>query len=60
MKVRAYNILWDTDGDESVKLPHETTIDIDLESDVFMETADYLSDVYGYGVIAIGDVKIVN
>lgn len=60
MKVHASNILWDTDGDESVKLPHETTIDVDLESDVFMETADYLSDKYGFCVIAIGDVKIVN
>ena len=53
MKVRASNILWDTDGDESVKLPHETIIDIDNDSDMNMETADYLSDKYGYCVIAL-------
>lgn len=53
MKVRASNILWDTDGDESVKLPHETIIDIDDDSDMNMETADYLSDKYGYCVIAL-------
>lgn len=53
MRVRASNILWDTDGDESVKLPHETIIDIDDDSDMNMETADYLSDKYGYCVIAL-------
>ena len=53
MRVRASNILWDTDGDESVKLPHETIIDIDNDSDMNMETADYLSDKYGYCVIAL-------
>ena len=57
MRVRASNILWDTDGDESVKLPHETIIDIDDDSDMNMETADYLSDKYGYCVIAL-DVKL--
>ena len=57
MRVRASNILWDTDGDESVKLPHETIIDIDNDSDMNMETADYLSDKYGYCVIAL-DVKL--
>ena len=53
MRVHASNILWDTDGDESVKLPHETIIDIDNDSDMNMETADYLSDKYGYCVIAL-------
>ena len=57
MRVCASNILWDTDGDESVKLPHETIIDIDDDSDMYMETADYLSDKYGYCVIAL-DVKL--
>ena len=57
MRVRASNILWDTDGDESVKLPHETIIDIDDDCDMYMETADYLSDKYGYCVIAL-DVKL--
>lgn len=57
MKIRASNILWDTDGDETITLPHETTIDIDIDSDMFMETADYLSDTYGYCVIAL-DIQI--
>jgi len=52
MKVHVKHILWDTDGSDIPKLPHTVTIDIDIVSDINIETADYLSDEYGYDVIA--------
>ncbi len=53
MKVHAKHILWDTDGEDIPNLPHETTIDIDNDADINMETADALSDKYGFCVIAL-------
>ena len=51
MKVRAYNIIWDTDG-ETVDLPDDVIIDLDDDADPSLEGADYLSDNYGWCVIS--------
>lgn len=51
MQVYVNNIKWDTDG-EDVNLPNEITIDIDDDADPQYEIADYLSDEYGWCVIA--------
>jgi hypothetical protein len=50
MKVRAYDIVWDTDGLKASHLPTDVTIDMDLDSDPYLETADALSDHYGFCV----------
>jgi hypothetical protein len=49
MKVRFYNIEWDTDG-ENVDLPNEVTLDVDNDLDVANEGADALSDKYDFCV----------
>ena len=51
MKVRAYNIIWDTDG-ETVDLPDDVIIDLDDDADPSLEGADYLSDNYDWCVIS--------
>lgn len=57
MKVHAKNILWDTDGEDIPNLPHETMIDIADDADINLETADALSDKYGFCVFAL-DVEL--
>lgn len=58
MKVRASNILWDLDGDDvDVDLPNEVIIDIQGE-DHNEATLDYLSDKYGFCVIALNVEKV--
>lgn len=49
MKVRFYNIVWDTDG-ESVSLPTEVTLEVEADINVEYDGADVLSDKYGYCV----------
>jgi hypothetical protein len=52
MKVRFFNIVWDTDDDQ-VDLPDDVTLDTDLEDneDVQYRGADVLSDTYGWCVV---------
>ena len=50
MKVRFFNIDWDTDG-EKVDLPLEVIIpDVETDVDIENEGADILSDKYGWCV----------
>ena len=52
MKVRAFNIKYDTDG-AKVKLPKSIIIDMDVEdpSEIDLEIADYISDITGWCVL---------
>ena len=50
MRVRAYDIVWDTDGLKASHLPTEAVIAMDDDCDPHMETADALSDHYGFCV----------
>jgi hypothetical protein len=63
MKIRCYDIKWDTDGEDvdlpSVDLPSEVFVDIntddedaDLETLVNEQGADALSDLYGWCVLS--------
>lgn len=48
MKIEAYNIKWDTDG-EDVSLPKSVVINVpDDEEDIADYVSDYLSDEYGF------------
>ena len=49
MKVKAFDIDWDTDGEE-VDLPNDTIIDVDVEDDddVSERVCDALSDKFGF------------
>lgn len=49
MKVRFFNIVWDTDG-EAVELPVEVEMQCDPDLDVAEDGADVLSDTYGWCV----------
>lgn len=52
MKIKIYNIDWDTDG-EDIDLPTEETFEIDddyLMDNIAEEMDDYLSEKYGYCV----------
>lgn len=54
MKVRASNILWELDGDVvDVDLPNDIVIEISDDGDFRLNTVDYLSDHYGFCVIAL-------
>jgi len=50
MKVRFFNIVWDTDGEE-VDLPVEVEMVCDPDLDLDEEGADVLSDKYGFCVV---------
>ena len=47
MKLRCYDIEWDTDDDE-VDLPDEVVIEVDDDHDIMGSTDDVLSDHYGW------------
>jgi hypothetical protein len=49
MKVRFYDIDWDTDG-YAVDLPSETTLEVDDDLELSTQGADVLSDKYGWCV----------
>ena len=52
MKIKIYNIDWDTDG-EDIDLPAEETFEIDddyIMDNIEEEMNDYLSEKYGYCV----------
>lgn len=49
MKVRFYDIVWDTDGLD-VSLTTEVTLDVDDDLCVETEGADVLSDTFGWCV----------
>ncbi len=49
MKVRFFDIDWDTD-DKVVDLPSETIMEVDDNIDLENESADVLSDKYGWCV----------
>lgn len=63
MKVRAHNIIWDFEDnfDDDVSppdLPTEVEIELDDDQDPFMETADALSDTYGWCVSSL-DIEVI-
>jgi len=51
MKVRFFNIVWDTDG-EAVDLPVEVEMVVEADLDVAEDGADVLSDTYGFCVFS--------
>jgi hypothetical protein len=54
MKIHASNILWDLDGDDvDVDLPNEIEIEISDGGDFNEKTVDYLTDQYGFTIIAL-------
>ena len=57
MKIRAYDIDWDTDGEDpnALDLPREVVIDLDAEGieDPDQQVADWLSDRYGWCINGI-------
>ena len=55
MKIRCFEIKWDTTDDEhpdgqEVSLPSEVVLDVADDFDIEQETADRLSDDYGWCV----------
>lgn len=46
-KYRAYNINWDTDG-EDVELPDEVMFEMDDDEDPSIDGANVISDMYGW------------
>lgn len=53
MKIKCYNIEWDTDGDKKIlkKLPKEVIVnleDYDDEMDLDEQLADIISDEFGF------------
>jgi hypothetical protein len=52
MKIKFFNIDWDTDGvrPKSCGLPSEITIDVPSDCNVEYEGADILSDKFGFCV----------
>lgn len=61
INVKANGIVWDTDGDDSARLPSSATITVDRELFADDETAvaDALSDRFGFAVVSIKSTKIV-
>jgi len=53
MKVQAYNIVWDTDGRKVKHLPDDVVMEMDDDADIHEETADALSDHYGFCVVSL-------
>jgi hypothetical protein len=47
MRVRFFNIVWDTDG-QHVDLPQEAVLDVPEGTDPEEEGANFLSDAYGW------------
>lgn len=52
MKVRFFDIVWDTDG-ESVDLPESVVLVVPDDTDLESEAADLLSDGYGWCVCSV-------
>lgn len=51
MKIRAFNIKYDTDG-QKIKLPKEIVFDVEPDFDVDEELADLISDETGFCVFS--------
>ena len=49
MKIRLYNIDWDTDG-EDIDLPQDVIREVENDFDIINDGADLLSDEYGWCV----------
>ena len=49
MKVRAFNIDWDTDG-KKIDLPDECVVELDDDQDPHEDLAEVLSEKYGWCV----------
>ena len=49
MRVRFFDISWDTDG-EDVDLPTDVTLEVDEDIDLDTQGADELSDEFGWCV----------
>lgn len=60
MKIKFFNINWDTDymNPKRLGLPSEITIDVSEDFDPEMEGADLLSDKYGFCVFGFEFEKI--
>jgi hypothetical protein len=52
MKVKFYDIEWDTDGDDDIDLPEVVVMDVEEDTDIPYRGADLLSDEYGFCVYA--------
>ncbi len=50
MKVRFFNIYWDTDGEYIKSLPQEINLEVSSMCDIDNEGADILSDKFGFCV----------
>lgn len=59
MKAKFYNIMWDTDG-EPVDLPTKVVLDIPKGTDLALDGADILSDLYGFCVEAFSYTMLEN
>jgi len=53
MKIKAFNIKYDTDGEDISDLPDEITFDISADVDVENEIADLVSDKTGWCVFSV-------
>lgn len=52
MIVKAFDIVWDTDG-EQVDLPTIVSLEVSDDTDLEIEIADILSDKYGWCVRSV-------
>ena len=57
MKIRFFDIQWDTDGEE-VDLPTETIMEVPEDCDLDTEGADVLSDKFGWCVLGFNWEKV--
>lgn len=48
MKIHFINIVWDTDGDSGLDLPHDLVAEVPDDLDVENDGADFLSDKYDF------------
>lgn len=55
--VKAYEIYWDTDGENIPELPDEVIIEEDINEE---DIADYLSDNYGFCVFDFKVARCIN
>ncbi len=50
MKVRFYDIVWDTDGLHVEHLPSEIILEVAADLNVYEDGADILTGIYGFCV----------
>jgi len=52
MRLNISNIKWDTDG-QAINLPSCVALDVDKDFDIELETANTLSDMFGYCIFSL-------